>query len=719
MVGVLALAGATLVFLSHVTESPVEELKVQIFALLLYVASAGIWLLTGWRPRVGRWATVVVLIAIVCLGNGWLSIPGFLVLLPVPIVLALPLIDLAAAAVTACCEAALLLLLPPAVVPEMTTATTVTALAAISATFAVVYLIYRREHQLVTWLNEYLESAQGSLEEARDRRAELMQALEDLEHANVQLTRLNILAQGLRQAADDARTAKEQFVANVSHELRTPLNMVTGFSEMILQAPDMYGGKLPPALLADLAVIHRNATHLAELIDDVLDLSQIEADQMGLVKEHVCFLDIVEAATEAVRPLFDSKGLYLEAEMPGDMPPVFCDPTRIREVLLNLLSNAGRFTDRGGVHVRVWQEGNDIVTAVADTGPGIAAEDIDRIFRPFHQVDGSTRRRYGGTGLGLAISKRFVELHGGEIWVESREGVGTEFFFRLPSMPLAPMNGSSWRRIQPDWEYLERPQPPTAREPSIRPRYIVLEPEGSLGRILTRYLDEVEIVQVETIQEALEELERTPAWALLINTSSIGKAVGDMQQRPPLPAGTPAIICSMPGVHETSTELGASDRLIKPVSQEALLRALDRLDLKSGTVLIIDDEPDALHLFGRMLALSGRNYRVLLARDGREALDVLREESPDVLLLDLIMPNMDGFQLLEIRNQDPVLRNIPVVVISARDPIGQPIVSNALSITRAGGLSVRQVLDTIQFVSRTLSVSGQSGGSTPRGARID
>jgi CheY-like chemotaxis protein len=494
--------------------------------------------------------------------------------------------------------------------------------------------------------------------------------------------------------------------------------MVTGFSEMILQAPDMYGGKLPPALLADLAVIHRNATHLAELIDDVLDLSQVEADQMSLVKERVCFPDIVEAATEAVRPLFDSKGLYLEAEMPRDMPPVFCDPTRIREVLLNLLSNAGRFTDRGGVHVRVWQEGNDIVTAVADTGPGIAAEDIDRIFRPFHQVDGSTRRRYGGTGLGLAISRRFVELHGGEIWVESWEGVGTEFFFRLPLMPPAPMNGSSWRRIQPEWEYLERPQPPTARKPSIRPRYIVLESGGSFGRILTRYLDEVEIVQVETIQEALEELERTPAWALLINTSSIGKTVGDMQQRLPLPAGTPAIICSVPGVHEASAELGASDRLIKPVSQEALLSALDRLDLESGTVLIIDDEPDALHLFGRMLALSGRNYRVLLARDGREALDVLREESPDVLLLDLIMPNMDGFQLLEIRNQDPVLRNIPVVVISARDPMGQPIVSNAMAITRAGGLSVRQVLDTIQFVSRTLSVSGQSDGSTPRGVQI-
>ena len=172
--------------------------------------------------------------------------------------------------------------------------------------------------------------------------------LEDLASANVQLARLNQLAQGMRHAAEDARRAKEEFVANVSHELRTPPNMIVGFSEMMLQAPQTYGKKIPSALLADLAVIQRNSQHLSSLIDDVLDLSQIEVGKMALTKERVAFQEVVQAAVTAVRPLFDSKGLHLKTEVPGDLPLVFCDRTRIREVVLNLLSNAGRFTEHGG-----------------------------------------------------------------------------------------------------------------------------------------------------------------------------------------------------------------------------------------------------------------------------------------------------------------------------------------------------------------------------------
>jgi K+-sensing histidine kinase KdpD len=156
------------------------------------------------------------------------------------------------------------------------------------------------------------------------------------------------VAQGLRQTAEEARAAKQQFVANVSHELRTPLNMIIGFSEMILGSPRSYGRRIPGALLADLAVIQRNATHLSELVDDVLDMSQIEADQMALAKEHVAFAEIVEAAATAVRPLFDSKGLYLQTEIQDDLPLVFCDPTRMREVMLEPAEQRGRFTEEGG-----------------------------------------------------------------------------------------------------------------------------------------------------------------------------------------------------------------------------------------------------------------------------------------------------------------------------------------------------------------------------------
>ena len=177
----------------------------------------------------------------------------------------------------------------------------------------------------------------------------------------------------------------------------------------------------------------------------MLDLSQIEADQMALAREHIRFEEILEAATVAVRPLFKSKGLYLNCEVAGDLPPVFCDPTRIREVLLNLLGNAGRFTEHGGVLVRVWQEQGDLLVSVRDTGPGIAPAEIDKLFQPFQQLDGSIRQRFGGSGLGLSISKRFIELHGGKIWVESRTGAGTTFCFRLP-IDLQPPRAGGTRR---------------------------------------------------------------------------------------------------------------------------------------------------------------------------------------------------------------------------------------------------------------------------------
>ena len=417
------------------------------FALLFCLLSAIAWLIDAWKPWIGRCFMIIALIALIHLGSSWLSVPGFLMLIAVPIALAAALISVTAATVAALGETGLLLLLPEYVAAGLDGSAIAVVLVGIWAVLGIMYAVYNPVFKITRWSWEYYQRVRNLLEEARDRKVELEQALDDLAQANRQLTRLNMLAQGLRQAAEDARTAKEHFVANVSHELRTPLNMIIGFSEMILQSPETYGSKIPPALLADLAVINRNAEHLADLVDDVLDLSQIETQQTVLTKEHVQLHEIVEDVVVAVHPLFDSKGLYLETKVPEGLPPVFCDRTRVREVLLNLLSNAGRFTERGGVRVRIWQEGNDVVVSVADTGAGIAAEDLGKLFQPFQQLDSTIRRRYGGTGLGLSISKRFIELHGGKIWVESKEGIGTTFSFCLPiSLPMSclPLYFISW-----------------------------------------------------------------------------------------------------------------------------------------------------------------------------------------------------------------------------------------------------------------------------------
>src|SRR5258708_36045758 len=191
------------------------------------------------------------------------------------------------------------------------------------------------------------------------------------------------MTQHLRQAAEDARASQEEFVANVSHELRIPLNMILSFSEMIVKAPETYGNKIPPALMADLTVIERNANHLSKLVDDVLDLSQIDAGEMALTKEFINFRELAEVAVTAVRPLYDLKRLNLEVDLPDDLPSIFCDRTRITEVFLNLLSNGGRFTEQGGVRVLIRQNGHNIEVADSETDPAITPAHCGNRFLPY------------------------------------------------------------------------------------------------------------------------------------------------------------------------------------------------------------------------------------------------------------------------------------------------------------------------------------------------
>jgi CheY-like chemotaxis protein len=252
---------------------------------------------------------------------------------------------------------------------------------------------------------------------------------------------------------------------------------------------------------------------------------------------------------------------------------------------------------------------------------------------------------------------------------------------------------------------LQRTHPYTGPKPVVQPRLVVLESGNTLHRLLTRYWDKAETVKVSSLEEAIAELSRLPAQALLINETSTGKPLDYLSLSQKLPNNTPLITCSLPRLDEFDP-LGASVRLVKPIFRETLLAALDQLDVKEGTVLIVDDEPDALQLFRRMLTSLERDYRILLARDGQEALAILQDCRPQAILLDLVMPNMDGFQFLELRRQQPDLRDIPVVIISARDPAGQPIVSNMLAATLGGGLSVSQLLAGIKAFSKVLAIPG-------------
>jgi signal transduction histidine kinase/CheY-like chemotaxis protein len=595
------------------------------------------------------------------------------------------------------------------------------------------------------WSLFSFEQAREKMEQARDQQMELWQIQQDLIQANRELARLSERLKAMHQVAEEARQAKEEFVANVSHELRTPLNMIIGFSEMITQSPQVYGVSLPPALLADIAAIQRNSQHLAKLVDDVLDLSQIEAGRMALSKEWASLQEIVKAAALAARPLFESRGLSLETEVAADLPPIFCDSTRIRQVVLNLLSNAGRFTEQGGVRVRAWHDNSDVVVSVADTGPGIALEDRKKLFEPFQQLDGSIRRQHGGSGLGLSISKRFVEMHEGKMWLESPstalrtgpsptnipfalrtdpstadapsshstggEDGGTTICFSLPldpsSSPIMPATGKAMRWFSPYHQYEPRTRRSKAPTVELVPRFILLEEGATLQRLFSRYMEGIEFVSVQDFEGAILELNRSPAQALIANVPPLGGMTEALDRLANLPYGTPAVTCWVPGEDEAARQLGVVRYLVKPVSRETLLSTLGKLEKKVKSVLLVDDNPEALQLFARMLSSSQGDYEVLRATSGQQALSMLRQRQPDVMMLDLIMPGMDGFQVLREKSQDPSLRETPVIVMSAKDPTGEPIVSDTLTVTRSGGLSVRNLLTCIQVVSQVLAPSAR------------
>jgi len=682
------------------------------------------------RRRHARAAIIVLVIGTLVvnwLAIVWVEITWMLVLLPLSAGLAMLMWGGSGGWIVAITCSLVVIVLPQTILPA-TTELRAVSVVGIWGAVGMVWLVLQPLLATVRWAWEGYVREHALIKEMQDTQLQLAQTLKDLKSANVQLSRLNQLADGLRRTTEEALRAKEQFVANVSHELRTPLNMIIGFSEMILGSPQVYGSPIPSALLADLSIILRNSRHLSDLIDDVLDLSQIETGRMALVKERVNLSEIVESATVAVRPLFASKGLSLDVHMPDGLPTLFCDRTRIREVLLNLLSNAGRFTEQGGVVVSVQhdQDASSIVVSVADTGPGISDQDKDKVFQPFQQLDSSIRQRHGGSGLGLTISKSFIELHGGRMWFESKPGHGTTFFFSLPVDLSSHAQSNATRWLNPDWPNLERVHPSLAPLPVVNPRWVVVDPcSSTLHRLLQRYLSDVDIVLTRDIQTAIEELARTPSQMLIINSITMDDWLLQLSADPRLSYSVPVVVCSIPDHGNAAQDLGVSEYLVKPVNQHKLFTAIEQVlgQHTSGsstgnaesapTLLVVDDEPDARRLFWRMLSSAPNRYRVLTAVDGRHAFEIMRAQRPDVVLLDLVMPNMNGFHFLAMKNADPDLRSIPVVIISARDPAGQVILANGIGVTCPGGLSLSQLLGCLQSLARVLSPLPVSGDRAP------
>ncbi|NJM07403.1 response regulator [Candidatus Gracilibacteria bacterium] len=538
------------------------------------------------------------------------------------------------------------------------------------------WVTYRPLQTLMSWAWEYLRQVQSQIEELRNSRAELSRALASMDHAYYRIQQANYELERARQAAEEARRFKAEFAANVSHELRTPLNLILGFSEVIVLSPQSYDTPLPEVYRGDVEAIYRSARYLSSLVDDVLDLSGIEASRMALQLEPIDLRQIAAQAQATVNALFTDRGLVLRVCLPADLPSISGDSTRIRQVLINLLNNAARFTERGGVTIGASADEQAVTLSVTDSGIGIPADKLDRVFYEFEQLGAQTHRRYGGSGLGLAISKQFVELHGGRIWVESRVGEGSTFYVALPRDQQArfmlPLRSSTT-----SWASSNAQRLPEG------PVLLVFDEDPWTARALQRYLDGYRVypATLDTPAEIVPQ-------AILVNVHAPPGPWPQLEQVSAVYPHTPVFMCALPTRRDEQHVLGADDYLLKPVSREQLFAAIERLMRPIQSVLVIDDDPEFVQLMTRMLGAAPQPYRVYKAEHGSAGLAQLRALRPDLVILDLLMPEMDGYTVLRTIRQDPALDTTPVIVVSARGYDQEVVRASMFGAVRGDGFSI-------------------------------
>ena len=667
--------------------------RMRAFALLVIMLSASALIMASRYPRLSRWFVIAVLIACIHVGVEWLRIDEFAAFAPLAVVVAMVLIGPYAAAVTTVAETVILLLLSPAVRPVPAVMVT---LIAVWGALGVACYMHRLTRQISRWLGDYFTRTRDFLEQARSRRAELEKANEDLARANEQLALASQRMAALRLIAEQADKSRAAFVANVSHEFRTPLNIIIGMVDMMVEAPEVYDEAIPQSVLRHLHIVYRNCRHLADMVDDVLDLTQIEAGKLAIRREWSELGEIVNSAVAVVRPMAEEKSLRLDISVTDHLPTVYCDATRVRQVILNLLSNAARLTEDGGITVSVCQREGHGVVSVTDTGPGIAEEDVDLIFEPFFHTSRQIWHQDAGTGLGLSISRELVELHHGRMWVESELGVGTTFFIDLPiAQPLAHAAGPG-RWIREDWVWREqafRTDQVGIADRALRPRIIVCDDTGEAFELLARHTDDdVVLLETESLSEAAAALEIRPAQALVVAAPSPQEALHLLEEATLMVPDTPIVGCCLPPRMRRVLESGAVDYLVKPVTRVRLGEVIAAVGRPISRVLIVEDEADARELLSLFVSSYDPAMEVLMAASGREALALAREGDVDLVLLDLVLSDVDGWQVLAGMREDARLREIPTVVISGQDQVLGPPKSGALIAGMGEGIPFGKVL---------------------------
>ncbi len=469
-----------------------------------------------------------------------------------------------------------------------------------------------------------------------------------------------------KEDAESANKAKSHFLANMSHELRTPLNAIIGYSEMLQEDAEDVGQE---DFIPDLRKIHAAGRHLLALINDVLDLSKVEAGKLELVIENVDIVELVNDVSTTVVPLVERNANAFEVKCPAAVGNMLGDVTRLRQILFNLLSNACKFTENGTITLEVDRKqvkGSDwIQFRVRDTGIGMTPEQTGKLFRAFQQADTTTSRKYGGTGLGLVICRKFCQLAGGDVDVKSEYGKGTVFTVRLPAdagrdQETAPKTPRAKEGRQP------------AQSTNGKATILVIDDEANARDLLSRMLSKegFSVVAASGGEEGLRLARELRPHAITLDALMPGmdgwmvlaklKADRELQE-------IPVIMISIEDRKEMGFALGASDYLTKPIDAERLVTVLEkhRGGQSHGPVLVVEDDAATREMIRRTLEKAG--YNVFEAENGRIGLQRMAQVRPKIIVLDLMMPEKDGFEFIEDLRKNESFRGITTIVVTAKD----------------------------------------------------
>ncbi len=551
-----------------------------------------------------------------------------------------------------------------------------------------------------------IQTRDAELQRANDMLEVYNQNLENkVEERTAELERTTTEAQGAKRAAEDANKAKSVFLANMSHELRTPLNAIIGYSEMLQEDAQDMGQE---DFVADLERIHGAGKHLLGLINDVLDISKIEAGKMDLFLETIDVGAMVQDVVNTIQPLVQKNGNTLTVEYGENLVPMRADVTKIRQALFNLLSNSSKFTERGSITLKVFHEKTNgagrFYFRVSDTGIGMTSDQVGKLFKAFTQADASTTRKYGGSGLGLAITRHFCRMMGGDVTVESEHGRGSAFTIRLPAVVVSPKaEKHETAFVSKETRVLELP--PGAST------ILVIDDDPTVHDLMRRFLtrEGFRVVVAPGGKEGIQMAKEVKPDLITLDVMMAemdGWSVLTALKAEPETADIPVIVLTMIDDKEMGFALGATDYMTKPINRDRLVSVLRRHQHtdEPGQVLVVEDEPNIRQMVRRVLEKEG--WTVREAENGRTGLQAVAECKPAVILLDLMMPIMNGFDFIREMRKNRDWAGIPVVILTAKDLTAedrQQLRGNVESVLQKGDYSREQLLNEVrQLVKSTV-----------------